>query len=159
MSNMLNAVGVAPVMRMLQRGIAVGLGNDGWIFDPFENMRCALTVHRLAAGDPSVTNPLMILRMATIEAARCYNMDGQLGSIEVGKRGDIVVIDGRHLPTPLTASSAIGHIVHSVTGADVEHVFVDGEQVVQNHDLVRVSREQVAQASQESAGRLWQRLK
>ncbi|MGY5859056.1 MAG: amidohydrolase family protein, partial [Candidatus Thorarchaeota archaeon] len=57
MSNMLNAVGISPVPSMLERKITVGLGNDGWIYDPFENMRCALTIHRLASGNPSAIGP------------------------------------------------------------------------------------------------------
>ncbi len=158
MSNMLNAVGVAPVPKMLNRGITVGLGNDGWIFDPFENMRCALTVHRLAAGDPSVVDENTVLRMATVEAARCYGLEGRVGSIRVSNDADVIVIDGRGLPTPVTSRSVIGHIVHSVRGSDVEHVLVGGELVVRDHALVRVDRSRVSEISRRAARALWDRL-
>ncbi|MFX1485079.1 MAG: amidohydrolase family protein, partial [Promethearchaeota archaeon] len=93
MSNMLNAVGVAPITAMLEKGITVGLGNDGWIFDPFENMHCALTVHRLASGNPSAIGPDEIFKMATIEGARCYGLENEIGSLEKRKLADIVILD------------------------------------------------------------------
>jgi len=101
MSNMLNAVGTAPVPMMLERGIPVGLGNDGWIYDPFENMRCALTVHRLATGNPSIIGAEEILGMATLEGATCYGLEHEIGSIEPGKLADIVLLDTTRVPPPL----------------------------------------------------------
>lgn len=158
MSNMLNAVGVAPVPSMQKKGITVGLGNDGWIYDPFENMRCALTVHRLASGNPSAISPEQIFRMATIDGAKCYNLDHKLGSLEKEKLADIVILDAKRVPTPLTKESVIGHILNTFSGGDVRDVFVNGEQVVANHDMVKTSDDQIAKISRESAESLWIRL-
>ena len=159
MSNMLNAVGVSPVPRMLEKGITVGLGNDGWIYDPFENMRCALTVHRLASGNPSQIGAEAVLRMATLGGARCYGMESEVGSLEVGKRADVVVLDGTNVPTPLNKASVIGHLLNTFSGAHVRDVFVNGKQVVENRRLTFVSDQKVAEVSRDSAEALWSRLK
>ncbi|MFX1417067.1 MAG: amidohydrolase family protein [Promethearchaeota archaeon] len=158
MSNMLNAVGTAPVPEMLKKGITVGLGNDGWIYDPFENMRCALTVHRLATGNPSVIGPDEVFRMATLEGAKCYGLENEIGSLEEGKLADIVVLDTSRLPTPLTPESAIGHLVNTFGGRDVASVFVDGVSVVEKGRLRLIEDEEVSRVSMESAESLWTRL-
>lgn len=158
MSNMLNAVGVAPVPQMLAKGINVGLGNDGWIYDPFENMRCAMTIHRLASGNPSAIGPSEVFKMATIEGARCYGLDNSIGSIEKGKLADLVLLDGSRIATPLDADSVIGHIVNSFTGHDVATVFVDGRVVVDSGRPTLVDEAEVSRISRQSARSLWKRL-
>ncbi|MHA2004549.1 MAG: amidohydrolase family protein [Candidatus Thorarchaeota archaeon] len=158
MSNMLNAVGTAPVPGMLERGIPVGLGNDGWIYDPFENMRCALTVHRLENRDPSIIGPDDIFKMATLDGARCYGLEDQIGSLETGKLADIAVLDGTRVPTPLTPDSAIGHLINTFGGRDVAHVFVNGVQVVKDRALTLVSDEEVSKISRKASQKLWSRL-
>jgi 5-methylthioadenosine/S-adenosylhomocysteine deaminase len=158
MSNMLNAVGVSPVPSMLDRGITIGLGNDGWIYDPFENMRCALTVHRLASGNPSAISAEQVFRMATLDGARCYNLEKKLGSLEKGKFADIVILDGSRVPTPLTKESVIGHLINTFSGSDVRDVFVGGVHSVENKSLRLTSQEYVNRVSKESARNLWIRL-
>ena len=158
MSNMLNAVGIAPVPAMLNKGITVGLGNDGWIYDPFENMRCALTVHRLASGNPSAISPDEIFRMATIEGAHCYGLGNDLGSLEKRKLADIVILDGTRVPTPLTPSSVVGHLVNTFSGRDVRDVVVNGKIVVKDRLLNQATDAYVAKVSKKSAESLWARL-
>jgi 5-methylthioadenosine/S-adenosylhomocysteine deaminase len=158
MSNMLNAVGVAPVPSMLEKGITVGLGNDGWIYDPFENMRCALTVHRLASGNPSAIGPDEIFRMATIEGAHCYGLGTDLGSLEKRKLADIVILDGSRVPTPLSPSSVVGHLINTFSGRDVKDVIVNGNIVVKDRLLAKSSDEHVSKVSRKSAENLWSRL-
>ena len=158
MSNMLNAVGVAPIPAMLEKGITVGLGNDGWIYDPFENMRCALTVHRLASGNPSAIGPDEIFKMATIEGARCYGLENDLGSLEKRKLADIVILDGARAPTPLTPSSVVGHLINTFSGRDVRDVVVNGKLAVKNRLLTQTSDAHVSEVSKKSAEGLWSRL-
>ena len=158
MSNMLNAVGVAPVPAMLEKGITVGLGNDGWIYDPFENMRCALTVHRLASGNPSAIGPEEIFRMATIEGARCYGLENELGSLEKRKLADIVILEGSRVPTPLTAGSVVGHLINTFSGRDVRDVVVNGQIVVKDRLLTKTTDAHVSEVSRKSAEGLWTRL-
>jgi len=158
MSNMLNAVGVSPVPIMLEKGITIGLGNDGWIYDPFENMRCAMTIHKLASGNPSAIGPNEIFKMATLDGARCYGLEKKIGSLEKNKLADIVILDGSNVPTPLTKESAVGHLLNTFSGGDVRDVFVGGKQVVKNRQLTATSDEHVAKISRDAAMGLWSRL-
>jgi len=159
MSNMLNAVGVAPVPDMLRRGIAVGIGNDGYIFDAFENMRSAFLVHKLQRRDPRLMTPLEILEMATINGAKLYGLDEEIGSIEKGKQADIIVISSDSIPTPLNTETAAGHIVNSVRGADVETVLVAGRVIMDRRVLKTVKREKANSVAGEAAQALWHRMK
>jgi 5-methylthioadenosine/S-adenosylhomocysteine deaminase len=158
MSNMLNAVGVSPVPSMLKRGITVGLGNDGWIYDPFENMRCALTIHRLASGNPSEIAPEQVFKMATLGGAKCYNLEDRVGSLERGKLADIVILEGSRVPTPLSKESILGHLLNTFSGRDVRDVFVNGIRGVENKNLKLISDVDVSEISRKSASSLWSRL-
>ena len=158
MSNMLNAVGVAPILRMLEKQINVGLGNDGYIFDMFENMRSAYLLHRVYHKNPNAIDPYTVLEMATVNGAKLYGMEKELGSIEAGKRADIIIIKPSVLPTPLNASSAVGHLVNTVDGDDVETVLVDGKPVVKNKQLLTFDEEKAQSISQNAAAKLWERL-
>jgi len=158
MSNMLNAVGVAPILRMLEKQINVGLGNDGYIFDMFENMRSAYLLHRVYHKNPNAIDPYTVLEMATVNGAKLYGMEKELGSIEAGKRADIIIIKPSVLPTPLNASSAVGHLVNTVDGNDVETVLVDGKPVVKNKQLLTFDEEKAQSISQNAAAKLWERL-
>lgn len=157
LSNMLNAVGVAPVREMLDAGIVVGLGNDGYIFDAFENIRAAFLIHKLHHRDPRATSPLEILEMATVKAAECYGLS-HLGSLEPGKQADIVVIKPQLMPTPLTKHSVYGHLVNTVRGSDVDTVLVGGEAVLGNGKPVKANASHVSRVAQAAASRLWKRL-
>ncbi len=156
MSNMLNAVGTSPVDSMKELGINVSLGNDGYIFDGFENMRAAFLVHKLHREDPRVMSPLDVFEMATVNAAKAYGLR-DLGALKTGMKADIVVLRPK-LPTPLTPLSVYGHLVNSVSGSDVDTVFVGGEVLLEGGKPVRVDREEVARISQEAASTLWTRL-
>jgi cytosine/adenosine deaminase-related metal-dependent hydrolase len=156
---MLNAVGVAPLLRMLEKKITVGLGNDGYIFDMFENMRSVFLLHRVHNKNPNAIDPYSVLEMATINGAKLYGVENQVGSLEVGKKADVVVIRPEILPTPLTALTATGHLIHTVDGDDVEHVLVDGKFVVKEKKLLTFDEEEAKSISQATALKLWDRLK
>jgi len=158
MSNMLNAVGVAPVAKMLAMGIPVGLGNDGYIFDGFENLRAAFLLHKAALQDPRVISPMEVLEMATIRGAELYKLEEELGSIEKGKLADLIVINPATAPTPLTPGSVVGHLVNTVGGGDVETVIVGGEVVMKGRKVLRVDEEEAVKTARKSAEKLWHRL-
>jgi 5-methylthioadenosine/S-adenosylhomocysteine deaminase len=158
MSNMLNAVGVAPVLRMLEKNINVGLGNDGYVFDMFENMRTAYLLHRVHNKNPNAIDPYAILEMATIKGAQLYGIEKEVGSIEPGKKADIIIIKPQLLPTPLNANSVVGHLINTIDGDDVEHVMVEGVPVVMNRVLTTFDEEDAQSISQRAASKLWTRL-
>jgi len=158
MSNMLNAVGTAPLLHMLRRGISVGLGNDGYIFDGFD-MRAAYLLHRVVSRDPNAIDAYTILEMATIRGAELYGLAEQLGSIELGKRADLIVIKPDVLPTPLNQDSVIGHLINSVDGQDVRTAIVDGKTVMKDRKAMTVNEEEAQREAQAAAAGLWQRLR
>ena len=159
MSNMLNAVGVAPVQQMLAHKVPVGLGNDGYIFDMFENMRAAFLLHRVNSRDSNAIDPYSVLEMATINGAKLYGMEKDVGSIEIGKKADIILIRPNILPTPLTVETVVGHLIHTVDGDDIEHVLVEGKQIVRNKRLLSFNEQEAQQISQKAAANLWTRMK
>lgn len=159
MSNMLNAVGVAPINSLIEEGITVGLGNDGYVFDQFENMRVAFLLHRVYHKDPRVTNPEMVLEMATINGAKLYGLEKEIGSIEIGKKADIAIINPKLSPTPIIPESVYGHLINTISGKDVETVIVNGKILMENQEVKTIDEEKVIEISRESAKNLWKKLK
>ncbi|MET1160327.1 MAG: amidohydrolase family protein [Thermoprotei archaeon] len=158
MSNMLNAVGIAPVPEMLELGINVGIGDDGYIFDIFENMRTTYLIHKVNKRDPRVLSPLDIVKMVTTNVAKMFHVDKELGSIERGKKADIVVIKPDNIPTPLTPETVYGHLVNSVCGKDVDTVIVNGEIVMENRKLTKIDEINAREYVHKVVERLWDRL-
>ena len=158
MSNMLTAVGVAPVIKMLSMGIPVGLGNDGYVFDGFENIRAAYLLQKVASHDPRAVSPIEALEMATIRGAELYGLQNELGSIEHGKLADIIIVNPALTPTPLRPESAIWHIVNAVNGDDVETVIVGGNVLMRDRKVQAVDEAEVVKMARKSAEKLWQKL-
>lgn len=158
MSNMNNAVGTSPVKEMYELGIPVCLGNDGFIFDAMENIRTAFLVHKLHHRDTRVTTPQQIIEMATINGAQAYGLGNKLGSIEPGKLADIIMLHPNPRVTPILPSGIYGYLVYGCTAHDVEHVFVNGKQVVEDHQVVSVKAEVVEKALERVVPTLWEKL-
>ncbi|MBA7505800.1 S-triazine hydrolase [subsurface metagenome] len=158
MSNMLNAVGVAPVVKMLSMGITVGLGNDGYIFDGFENLRAAFLLHKVSLRDPRVISPMEALEMATIRGAELYGLGNELGSIESGKLADIIIINPAIAPTPVCPESVVGHIVNTIDGDDVETVVVGGKVLMRKREMQTLDEAETVKVARKSAEKLWQKL-
>ena len=134
-SNMKLASGIAPVPRLQQAGVCVGLGTDGCAsnndLDMFSEMGSAARLHKVAALDPTVVNARAAIRMATSEAARVLGLAEHIGSLEAGKQADIIVIDTRrpHL-TPMYHPES--HLVYAARGSDVAATIVAGRVVMQD---------------------------
>lgn len=158
MSNMINGVGVPPIPKMIDMGITVGIGNDGYIFDVFENMRATYLVHKVHLRDPRVMTPLKVLEMATIDAAKVLGVDDRLGSIEPGKDADIVIIKPEIVPTVLNEATVYGHLVNTFCGKDVWGVLSAGEWVVKERKLVKVDVEKAMEYASKVIWRLWERM-
>ncbi len=134
-SNMKLASGIAPVPRLQQAGVCVGLGTDGCAsnndLDMFSEMGSAARLHKVAALDPTVVSARTAIRMATSEAARVLGLAEHIGSLEAGKQADIIVIDTRrpHL-TPMYHPES--HLVYAARGSDVAAAIVAGRVVMQD---------------------------
>ena len=159
MSNMLNAVGVAAIPKMIEMEITVGLGNDGYIFDGFENIRAAYLLHKVHSRDPRVMTPLQVLEMATIHGAKLYGIENEVGSLEAGKHADIIVIKPDILPTPLNSETVYGHLVNTVDGDDVQTVIVGGEVLMKDRRVLVIDEDEAERIAQKSAEKLWERLR
>ena len=138
-SNMKLASGIAPVPQLLAAGVCVGLGTDGAAsnnnLDLFLEMDTAAKLHKVATLDPTVLDAETVLRMATIEGARALGLAERIGSIEPGKKADLILIDTRkpHL-TPMY--HAASQLVYAARGSDVATVIVDGRLLMEDGRLL-----------------------
>ncbi len=145
-SNMKLASGVAPVPEMLKAKIPVGLGTDGCAsnnnLDMIKEMGTAARLHKVARLDPTVMDAQSVVRMATVEGAKVLGMENQIGSLEPGKKADVIVLDLNkpHL-TPLY--SPYSHLVYAASGADVDTVVINGRVVMENRRLLTIDEEEV----------------
>jgi 5-methylthioadenosine/S-adenosylhomocysteine deaminase len=145
-SNMKLASGVAPLPTMLASGINVGLGTDGCAsnnnLDMFQEMDTAAKLHKVHWGDPTLCSAVQVAAMASSEGASALGMRGVLGSLEPGKKADLIVIDLNqpHL-TPMY--DPCSHLVYAARGADVRDVIIDGTIVMRERQLLEVDEQKV----------------
>ena len=138
-SNMKLAAGVAPVPLMLQMDLPVGLGTDGAAsnndLDLWQEMDTAAKLHKLISGDPKVLTALQAFEMATIRGARALHLEKQIGSIETGKRADLVIIDFDNLnQTPFY--NVYSSLVYATKANDVRTVIINGKVVMRDKRLL-----------------------
>lgn len=138
-SNMKLASGTAPVVDYLRAGVALALGTDGAAsnndLDMFEAMRFAALLHKLQRNDPRVLPAGEVLAMATIGGARALGLADRIGSLEVGKRADLVVISAQGArQTPMY--DAMSHLVYVAHGDDVTTTVVDGQVLMRNRQVL-----------------------
>ncbi len=160
-SNLKLASGISPVPRMLREGVNVSLGTDSSssnnVSDMFEVTKIAALLHKGVSKDPTVLPAEDALRMATVNGAKALLWHDKIGSLEVGKRADIILLDFRkpHL-TPLY--NEVSHIVYSARSSDVDTVIVDGEILLENRRFVRFDVEDVLEAAEEARRNLLSRI-
>jgi 5-methylthioadenosine/S-adenosylhomocysteine deaminase len=139
-SNMKLASGIAPVTKMLSLDLAVGLGPDGPAgsnndFSLFEEMDLAAKLQKVATGDPQAVPAMAAFEMATIRGARALGLEKEIGSLEAGKRADIILvrIDAAHA---VPMYNVYSQLVYALKGSDVADVFVDGRPVVRSRQVL-----------------------
>ncbi|MEN6318577.1 MAG: amidohydrolase [Syntrophaceae bacterium] len=153
-SNMKLASGVAPVPEMLAAGVTTGLGTDGCAsnnnLDMFQEMDTAAKLHKVTRLDPTVMDAKTVVRMATCEGAKVLGMDNLVGSLIVGKKADIILINLRkpHL-TPLY--NEYSHIVYAVNSADVDTVLINGRVVMKNRKLLTMEENEIMEMVQNTS--------
>ena len=166
-SNMKLSSGPAPVIRMREAGVVVGLGSDGEKennnLDLVEEMKFASLLQKLTTLDPTTGDPWDVLTMATIDGARALGLGDVTGSLEVGKRADVVTValDGLHT-TPLfrgPQGNVAAHLVFSASGRDVRDVWVDGRRLVAGGLPLTFDVADVRAEAQAAAEELFERLK
>ncbi len=157
-SNMNNAVGVSPVLEMLDRGILVGLGTDGMSSDMPAQMRCAHLLHQHDKSDPRVAfveAPQLLIENNAQIANRLFPV--KLGSLEKGAAADIAILDYCP-PTELTTNTFLGHLIYGLVNATVDSTIVAGKILMKNKQLQTLDEPSISQRSRELASELWSRI-
>jgi putative selenium metabolism protein SsnA len=157
-SNMNNAVGVTPLLKLIKKGVLVGLGSDGMGSDMLAQMRCAYLLHRLANHDPRigfVEAPQLLLQNNAQIAERQFNI--RLGEIAEGLPADLAILD-YNPPTPLTDANFLGHLIFGLVDATVDTTVCKGQILMRNKKFLEMDEERLAARSREIAPLMWQRL-
>jgi len=156
-SNLKLASGFAPVPRLLQEGVTIGVATDSTAsnntLDMWEEMRIAALIHKATSGDPTAISAREALLMATREGARCLNLGHEIGSLEVGKKADVLLMDfdKPHL-TP--RHNVVSHLVYAANSSDVDTVLVDGEILVRGREFTRLDAARICADASAAAQRL-----
>jgi len=156
-SNMKLASGTAPVPAMLAAGLAVGVGTDGAAsnndLDVFEAMRQAALLHKLASRDPTAVSAQVALGMATIDAARVLGIERLVGSLEAGKRADLIIVSmAAARQTPLY--SPVSHLVYTTHGDDVRTTIVNGKVLMRDRRVLSLDEPSVLADARRLADRV-----
>ena len=153
-SNMLLASGVMPVGALLAGGVAVGLGTDGPAgsnndMDLMREMDLAAKIQKVTNMDPRALSAEQAVEMATIGGARAIHMDREIGSLEPGKKADLIVLD-LDAPHAVPLYELYGQIVYSLTASDVRTVVIGGRIVMQDRHVLTLD-----QAAIVAAAKVW----
>lgn len=147
-SNLKLGCGIAPIVEYLQAGLTVGLGTDGpgsaTTLDMFEEIKAAAWLQKLRNYDPTALNASQVLLMGTREGAKVLALDHEVGTLEVGKKADIILVEGNaaHL-RPHTDRVAL--LAYSATGADVNTTIINGEILMRNRKLTKLDEQSFLQ--------------
>ncbi len=160
-SNMKLASGTAPVREYLAEGARLGLGTDGAAsnndLDMFEEMLTAALLAKHATGDPTVAPAPAILEMATLGGARALGMEDRIGSLEAGKRADLVVVSV-DAPRLHPLYDPVSHLVYAAKGADVRHVVVEGKLVMRDRKVTTLDETAVVAEADRIRGEILKSL-
>ena len=145
-SNSKLASGIAPICKYIENGINVSLGTDGagstTTLDMFEEMRLCNYLQKVSTLNPTCINAYEVLKMATINGAKTLSLQDEIGSLEVGKKADIILVDmkGAHV-NPV--NDICSNLVYSSNGADVLTTIVDGNILMENRKLLGIDEKKV----------------
>ena len=157
-SNMGNAVGVAPVLEMLSRGVLVGLGTDGYTCDMLESLKAANCLHKHASRHPSAAweePPRMLFENNAAIAEKFF--EKPLGKLTEGAYADVIIVD-YNPPTRLDSGNVNSHILFGAGGRSVDTAIINGRVVMDNRKLVQLDEEEICAKSRELACKAWERF-
>lgn len=150
---------IAPTTGLRRSGAGFALGTDNMHADMIEVMRWALNSGRVQEG--RVTDfwqPQHVFEMATMGGARAMGLETEIGSLEAGKKADIVILDFKR-PHLVPMIEPLGNVVHTAQGRDVDSVFIDGRLVVRGGEPLLVNKDQILREAQKAAENLWRRAR
>jgi 5-methylthioadenosine/S-adenosylhomocysteine deaminase len=152
-SNMMLASGVSPVAEMRAAGIAVGLGTDGPAgsnndLDLMEEMDLTAKLAKISKMDPLAMNAKAVVEMATIEGARAIHLEKEIGSLESGKKADVILID-LDKPNAVPIYDIYAALAYALKGSDVRTVVIGGKVVMRDRKLLTINEDQVLAKARE----------
>jgi 5-methylthioadenosine/S-adenosylhomocysteine deaminase len=152
-SNMMLASGVSPVAEMRAAGIAVGLGTDGPAgsnndLDLMEEMDLTAKLAKISKMDPLAMNAKAVVEMATIEGARAVHLEKEIGSLEPGKKADLILID-LDKPNAVPIFDIYAALAYALKGSDVRTVVIGGKVVMRDRNLLTINEDQVLAKARE----------
>ena len=160
-SNLKLASGISPVPEMLKRGITVSLGTDSPCSnnkaDMFEIMKTAAILHKGMTRNPTILPAEQILEMATVEGAKALSWEKEIGSIEVGKKADLAIVNLKK-PHLCPLYNEASHLVYAVKASDVETVIINGKTVMESRRLTTLDIEKVMKTAEKAKNRLLNKL-
>ena len=157
-SNMGNAVGCQPFLKLFEKGITTGLGTDGYTSDMFESMKVANIIHKHVNQNPSVAwgeVPEAMFENNRKIAGEYF--EGELGILKEGALADVIVVDYNPL-TPLTENNINSHILFGMMGRSVVTTIINGKTVMHDRKLVGINEKEIFEQSRAAAQKLWDRM-
>jgi 5-methylthioadenosine/S-adenosylhomocysteine deaminase len=159
-SNLKLGSGIAEVRKMLDEGIPVSLGADGAAcnnrLDMFTEMRTMALLQKAMHG-PEAIPAKQALRIATIEGARALGLENEIGTLETGKRADLIVVDLNTLQSTPYSTDLVSALVYSAQTSDVKTVLIDGQLVMKNRELLTLNERSVLQEANRERSELIKR--
>lgn len=159
-SNMNNAVGVAPVERMMEAGVKMGLGNDGFSNHMLAEMKTAYFLHKLHQRNPQALQGGRVMELAyanNSELTKVFWPDQQLGELTEGAMADLVFVD-YHPTTPLSADNLPWHLLFGVEASMITSTVCAGKVLMRDREVLTLDEEAITARSRELAAEAWQRL-
>ena len=140
------ASGTAPVVKMLDAGVTVGIGTDGSAsnndVDMFGEMNTVAKIHKVARMDPTAMNAATTLHAATKGGATLLGAESRIGSLEVGKKADLIVLD-MDQPHLTPVYNPVSHLVYTARGSDVIHSVINGRVVMRDRLLTTLDEGEI----------------
>ena len=160
-SNMKLAAGVSPVPKMISEGLIVGLGTDGAAsnndLNMWEEMDSAAKLHKVTTGDPKVMTAQQAFELATIRGAQALHLEKDIGSIEIGKRADVVIVQ-RDSFSQIPLHNIYSDLVYTTKASDVQTVIINGRVVMLNRRLLTLNERATKAAARDLRERILQSL-
>lgn len=153
-SNMKLSSGISPVQKLHEKGICTSLGTDGAAsnnnMDMLEEMKIATLLQKVSTMDPTVMNAEDTFKMATLKGAQALGLENEIGTIEVGKKADIAIVD-MMTPKLTPIRNPVSHIVYSANGGDVDTVICNGELLMENRELITLDEIEVLKIAENAS--------
>ena len=160
-SNMMLGDGIAPVVEMLAAGVRVGLGTDGAASnhgqDLFETMKAASLLQKVKHQDAGVIDPYQVLCMGTIDGAHALGLGSVCGTVEPGKRADLILVDLRK-PHFQPVNDLVSQLVHCAKAADVDTVLVDGRVLMRDRECTLLDGREIVNRAEAARRDLMERM-